>query len=79
MVNLEDVDKTDLFSLLELIRVNYGYDIWVSPDWLYDKKVYQYNIENLDKASSPLYYIGEYETPYLAYIDAIHFTIKNLL
>jgi hypothetical protein len=72
-------EESELFMILEFIRTNYGYDIWVSPDSLYDKKIYQYNIENLDTSSSPVYYIGEYETPYLAYVDAIKFILNNLL
>jgi hypothetical protein len=79
-LNLLNVSFEDLFSLLEHIRVTYGYDIWVMPDWPFDKKIYQYNIENLDNdVTKAFYHIGEYETPYDAYINAIKFTVNNLL
>ena len=78
-LDLLNVSYKDLFSLLEFIRTEYGYDIWVAPDWPYDKKIYQYNIENLEKEYKPYYHIGEYQTPYEACVDAIKFTIKNLL
>lgn len=37
--------ESELFPILDFIRINYGYDIWVSPDWPLDRKIYQYNID----------------------------------